>query len=189
MRNWWFRIGTIGAISLTWGANPSLSGWNEWKANDQNLQPGSGAARLALRPAAAATSPAEPTVPLIVADAGPKGSTQAGRGGNLFTGVSPDADQETLTDLLKQPGLRIERIVSTGQASPPGFWYDQDWDEWVLVVSGSAGLQIEGAPEQTLRPGDYVLLPAHTRHRVAWTDADAPTVWLAVHIGEAETSD
>ena len=80
--------------------------------------------------------------------------------------------------------MRIERIVSTGQASPPGFWYDQDWAEWVLVLSGAAGLEFEGeAAPRRLGPGDCVLIPAHARHRVAWTDAHQPTVWLAVHYG------
>jgi len=104
---------------------------------------------------------------------------------NLFAGLPAKANEELFNDLLKRPGVRIERIVSTSQASPPGFWYDQDWDEWVAVLAGGAGLVIEGEAEMTLGPGDYVFLPAHTRHRVTWTDADEPTVWLAVHIGEA----
>jgi cupin 2 domain-containing protein len=78
--------------------------------------------------------------------------------------------------------LRIERIVSTGQASAPGFWFDQDWAEWVLLLAGSAGLLFEGEAEpQVLRPGDHLLIAAHRRHRVAWTDTKRPTVWLAVH--------
>jgi len=103
---------------------------------------------------------------------------------NLFADLPAKADEEVFNDLLKRPGVRIERIVSTGQASPPGFWYDQAWDEWVLVLTGRAGLQLEGQAETTLNPGDYISLPAHKRHRVVWTDADEPTVWLAVHIDE-----
>lgn len=103
---------------------------------------------------------------------------------NLFADLPVTADAELFNDLLKRPGVRIERIVSTGQASPPGYWYDQDWDEWILLLAGSAGLVIEGDAEVTLNPGDHVFLPAHRRHRVAWTDAGRPTVWLAVHIGE-----
>ena len=84
--------------------------------------------------------------------------------------------------LLETPRVRIERIVSTGQASPPGFWYDQDRAEWVLVVSGAAGLLFEGEAEPlSLGPGDWVHIPAHRRHRVLWTDPANPTVWLAVH--------
>lgn len=106
-------------------------------------------------------------------------------GGNIFEGVSEGPlPEERLTGLLAVPGLRIERIVSTGQASPPGFWYDQDWAEWVLVLSGSAGLLFEGeVGPRVLRPGDHVLIPARARHRVEWTDPGRPTVWLAVHHG------
>ena len=78
--------------------------------------------------------------------------------------------------------VRIERIVSTGQASPPGFWYDQDWGEWVVLLSGAARLRLaEEAEARRLAPGDWVDIPAHCRHRVEWTDPDQPTVWLAVH--------
>ena len=103
---------------------------------------------------------------------------------NIFDDLPENTAEEALNDLLKRPGIRIERIVSTGQASPPDFWYDQPHDEWVIVLSGSAGLLVEGEPEAVLRPGDYVFLPAHCRHRVSSTDTEAPTVWLAVHIGE-----
>lgn len=102
--------------------------------------------------------------------------------GNLLDDVPAALAEEELRALLATPDLRIERIVSTGQASPPGFWYDQDWAEWVLVVAGQAGLLIEGeAGPRVLEPGSYVHLPAHCRHRVAWTSAEMPTVWLAVH--------
>jgi len=104
--------------------------------------------------------------------------------GNLFVDIPTSLAAEQFTALLTTPHLRIERIVSTGQASPPGFWYDQDRAEWVLVLAGSAGLMIEGeAAPRVLAPGDYLHIPAHTRHRVEWTDAAQPTVWLAVHHG------
>ncbi len=105
------------------------------------------------------------------------------RGGNLLDEVPSALADEQITDLFAPPGVRIERIVSTGQASPPGFWYDQPQDEWVCVLAGSAGLLIEGeAQPRELRAGDWLELPAHVRHRVAWTDAAQPTVWLAVHV-------
>lgn len=89
--------------------------------------------------------------------------------------------------LVQAPGLRIERIVSRGQASPPGFWYDQPEDEWILLVQGAARLRIQSSTgeEQTieLRPGDFRLLPAHQLHRVEWTTPDEATVWLAVFFG------
>jgi cupin 2 domain-containing protein len=86
---------------------------------------------------------------------------------------------ERFEDLLTRPGVRIERIVSTGQSAPPGEWMDQAWDEWVLLVAGRAGLTLEGDQPLTLSPGDHLLIPAHRRHRVDWTET--PTVWLAVH--------
>ena len=103
------------------------------------------------------------------------------RTGNLFGAVPARLEVEETTVLAELPGARIERIVSTAQASPPGFWYDQDWTEWVVVLTGSAGLLIEGEAEpRILAPGDYVEIPPHIRHLVEWTDADRPTVWLAV---------
>ena len=106
----------------------------------------------------------------------------AGEAGNLFAALPRRLDDEQTTALVANENLRIERIVSTGQASPPGFWYDQPWAEWVLVLAGSAGLLFEDEAEpRVLRPGDYLLIPAHRRHRVAWTDTEHPTVWLAVH--------
>lgn len=106
------------------------------------------------------------------------------RSGNLFVDVPSKLADEQVVQLARLTGARIERIVSTGQASPPGFWYDQDWTEWVVLLAGSAGLLIEGegAP-RVLGPGDYLEIPPHARHRVEWTDADQPTVWLAAHGG------
>lgn len=102
--------------------------------------------------------------------------------GNLLAGIPARRDAEEVMTLATTPQVRIERIVSHAHASPPDFWYDQDWSEWVLVISGEAGLQIAGeAGLRVLKPGDYVTIPAHLRHRVAWTAADRPTVWLAVH--------
>jgi cupin 2 domain-containing protein len=103
---------------------------------------------------------------------------------NLLSDLpAPDATEHVDT-LVTLAGMRIERIVSTGQASPPDFWYDQDGPEWVLVLSGSAGLLIAGeAAPRRLIAGDYALIPAHVRHRVEWTDPTVPTVWLAVHGG------
>ncbi len=101
---------------------------------------------------------------------------------NLFAGLPADRLPEELIAAIPAGGaLRIERIVSTGQASPPGFWYDQEEGEWVAVLQGSARLLIEGEPAPRLmRTGDFIDLPPHTRHRVEWTDPQTPTVWLAV---------
>jgi cupin 2 domain-containing protein len=84
---------------------------------------------------------------------------------------------------LVVPGVRFERIVSHGHVSPDGFWYDQDDDEWVVVIEGEGELQIEGeSTPRRLQPGDWLFLPAHCRHRVVSTAEGGPTVWLAVHI-------
>lgn len=100
---------------------------------------------------------------------------------NLFADL-PDLLAEELTDVLVSDGrIRIERIVSLGQASPPGFWYDQAEHEWVAVLQGEAGLIFEGDRTPiSLTPGDFVLIPAGRRHRVEWTTPDEPTIWLAV---------
>ena len=101
---------------------------------------------------------------------------------NLFDNLPRQADEELFTELLSRKGVRIERIVSTGQSTPAGEPYNQEHDEWVLLVSGSAGLWIEGDGERDLLPGDYVFIPAHRSHRVTWTAKAEPTVWLAVHL-------
>jgi cupin 2 domain-containing protein len=89
---------------------------------------------------------------------------------------------EVVDLLVEREGLRIERIVSTGQTTPQGQWYDQETGEWVLVVAGAARLRVEGeATDRELGEGDWIFLPAHCRHRVTWTRAEPPTVWLAIH--------
>jgi cupin 2 domain-containing protein len=111
--------------------------------------------------------------------------------GNLFdhglltTAVA--ATDERIDALVEHGGVTIERIVSTGQASPPGFWYVSPRAEWVVLLSGAATLEFEGNPTpHPMKPGDHVLIEAHCRHRVAWTSDTEPSVWLAVYYpGEA----
>ena len=100
---------------------------------------------------------------------------------NLLRDI-PDAGAGEITDtLVARPNLRIERIVSLGEASPPGFWYDQAEAEWVLLLAGAARLRFEDEAEARLiGPGDWVEIAPHRRHRVDWTDPAQPTVWLAV---------
>jgi quercetin dioxygenase-like cupin family protein len=100
---------------------------------------------------------------------------------NLLRDLPRDLPDELFFTLIESDTVRVERIVSTGQSSPEGFWYDQEWDEFVLLVQGAAGLEIEGEPERDLKPGDWLIIPSHVRHRVTRTQADPPTVWLAVH--------
>lgn len=102
--------------------------------------------------------------------------------GNLLAQLPEDRSQEHFEALLARPGLRLERIVSHGQATPDGVWYDQATEEWVLLIAGAAALRIEGEAEaRRLQVGDWIRLPAHCRHRVEWTAADCETVWLALH--------
>lgn len=101
---------------------------------------------------------------------------------NLLLPVA-DPSEELFETLLQRQGIRVERIVSHGHATPMGEWYDQSWDEWVLLLAGSAFLQIEGEPElKQLTPGVAIMIPAHCRHRVEATDQQEPTIWLALHL-------
>ncbi len=104
---------------------------------------------------------------------------------NLFDGI-PSSLQEELVQTLAESGtFRIERIISEGHATTPGEWYDQGWDEWVLLVSGGATLLFyEDSARRILKPGDHVMIPAGCRHRVERTDSEQKTIWLAVHFGD-----
>ena len=102
---------------------------------------------------------------------------------NLFAELPCNLPEELIEKLVDAPGIRIERIVSTGHASPPGFWYDQTESEWVVVLHGEAILAFEDET-RILKPGDYVLIPPHRKHRVNSTSLTEPTVWLAVFSGE-----
>ncbi len=93
----------------------------------------------------------------------------------------PIAGGEVIDELMRFGRVRVERIVSRGQCSPPGFWYDQDEDEWVILLTGAARLRFEdGDRVVELGPGDAESIPAHVRHRVDWTAPDEETIWLAV---------
>ena len=102
---------------------------------------------------------------------------------NLMENLPADLESEAFDVLVDAPHVRIERIVSRGHCSAPGDWYDQDRDEWVMVVKGRAVLAFEGEAPRRMEAGDHVLVPAHARHRVEWTDPDRETIWLAVHYG------
>lgn len=100
---------------------------------------------------------------------------------NLFDLPEHPGEDELIQSLIPDHGVLIERIVSTGQVSPPGFWYDQERDEWVAVLQGQAILAWEGGRRQLLSPGDWVLIPAREKHRVEWTSTDQCCIWLAIH--------
>ncbi len=103
--------------------------------------------------------------------------------GNLFTVLPAAPPACELSDVLvHRPRWKVERITSWGHATAPGEWFDQDTDEWVVLLAGAARLLIEGEPTtRELVPGDWVFLAARMRHRVEWTDTTRPTVWLAFH--------
>ncbi|WP_374086268.1 cupin domain-containing protein [Methylomicrobium lacus] len=101
---------------------------------------------------------------------------------NLFSGLPEQLPNELFEPILQRNGIEIERIISKGHQTPAGQWYDQDWDEWVLLLRGQATLVFQNEAEPIhLQPGDYLLIPAHCRHRVEWTDPAGKTIWLAIH--------
>jgi Mannose-6-phosphate isomerase len=100
---------------------------------------------------------------------------------NLFTLPAPLPAEELAELLIPDNGVRIERILSCGQTSPPGFWYDQDRDEWVVLLQGRAIISYPDGRQINLDAGDTLFLPAHEQHAVAFTSADPPCLWLAVH--------
>ena len=101
---------------------------------------------------------------------------------NLFSDIPLEFKEELFEIILRRETFRIERIVSRGHSSPEGFWYDQDFHEWVILLKGSAVLRFEDQSENiTMNPGDYIHIEKHQRHRVVWTDPEQETIWLAVH--------
>ena len=87
---------------------------------------------------------------------------------------------EIFDDIIRTPNVRIERIVSKGHTSPENGWYDQDENEWVMVLQGSGILTFEDGSTCSLSAGDYINIPAHRKHKVSWTDPGQLTLWLAV---------
>ncbi|MFC3153183.1 cupin domain-containing protein [Litoribrevibacter euphylliae] len=99
---------------------------------------------------------------------------------NMFQNIPNDLSSEVFEDLIKHNDVRIERIISKGHSSPDQGWYDQEEHEWVMVLQGAGTLEFEDGSTQTLKAGDYLNIPAHTKHKVSWTDPDQITIWLAV---------
>ena len=101
---------------------------------------------------------------------------------NLFSQIPDARVAEVVEEILRTSQFKLERIVSGGQATPPGEWYDQNTNEWVILLRGSAVLLFDGeADKVVLRPGDYIHIPARQRHRVERTDPEEKTIWLALH--------
>lgn len=100
---------------------------------------------------------------------------------NIFDAIPENIDTEIFELLAKSETTRIERIISKGHKSPDSGWYDQEKNEWVLVLRGEAILLFEDGTSVNLKAGDYINIPAHKKHKVEWTDPEIETVWLAVH--------
>lgn len=101
---------------------------------------------------------------------------------NIFKNIPERIPEEIFETIFSTPDVSIERIISKGHSSPQDFWYDQDRNEWVVVLKGHARLKFfEDEAIVELKPGDYINIPAHCKHRVEWTDPDAATIWLAIH--------
>lgn len=100
---------------------------------------------------------------------------------NLYADLPQTLAGEVFDTLAQGSDLRVERILSRGQSSPASGWYDQELDEWVVVLRGAAVIAYSDGRQVCLGEGDYLHIPAHCRHRVQWTDPDRTTVWLAVH--------
>ena len=104
---------------------------------------------------------------------------------NIFSTIPTGLTGELTELIAHNSSIRIERIISKGHKSADGFWYDQNEDEWVTILKGAARLQLENnAEEVALSPGDHMLIPAHTKHRVRWTAPDEETIWLAIFSSE-----
>ncbi len=101
---------------------------------------------------------------------------------NIFKLPASLPTEELFEALLSTEGVLIERIISTGQTTPPGQWYDQDTDEWVILLQGEAELSYADGSRIKLRAGDYLFIPAHQKHRVEYTSSEPPCIWLAIHL-------
>ncbi len=99
---------------------------------------------------------------------------------NIFAALPDTVEKEVIEDLIHSETVRIERIISHGQSSPVTGWYEQDEQEWVIVLTGEGCLQFENGDDVIMKPGDYLFIPAYQRHRVVRTAKDEPTIWLAV---------
>ena len=100
---------------------------------------------------------------------------------NIFDNIPKHLDEELFESILTKDGLKIQRIISEAHTTPKGQWYDQEDNEWVIVLQGSAILSFDNEENAVLKVGEYLNIPAHKRHRVSWTNEDEKTVWLAIH--------
>jgi cupin 2 domain-containing protein len=100
---------------------------------------------------------------------------------NIFESIPKTLSGEFFEELASKNGIKIERIVSYGDVTTESQWYDQESDEWVILLKGEAVLSFEDEDDVRLKAGDYINIPAHKKHRVSWTMPEKESVWLAVH--------
>ncbi len=101
--------------------------------------------------------------------------------GNIYKDLVADPRKELFENIIQSENIRVEKIISSGQSTPEGQWYDQATDEWVILLQGKAKLLFADGQEISLGEGDYLHIPAHKKHRVTYTQAQPPCIWLAVH--------
>ena len=99
---------------------------------------------------------------------------------NIFDNIPSNIPEEIIEILIDSDQLKVERIISKGHVSPKDFWYDQDKNEFVILLKGSAKLLFENDEQIILSAGDYIIIPAHKKHRVEWTDPETETIWFAI---------
>ena len=100
---------------------------------------------------------------------------------NIFESIPDNLDEEIFELLVQSENVKIERIISRGHRSPESGWYDQEQNEWVIVLKGEAIISFENGEEVNLKAGSHINIPAHKRHKVSWTTPEAETIWLAIH--------
>lgn len=100
---------------------------------------------------------------------------------NIFKNIPTQFEEEIIENLVSKNGLKVQRIVSYGHVTQEFQWYDQDDNEWVILLKGAAILSMENEDDIELNTGEYINIPAHKKHRVSWTAPNEETIWLAVH--------
>lgn len=100
---------------------------------------------------------------------------------NIYADIPTKLPSELFQTILEAKNIKIERIISLGHTTPTNKWYDQDQDEWVLVIQGKAKIRLENGDIKALDTGDYLWIPAHQKHQVIWTPKNQKTIWLAIH--------
>lgn len=99
---------------------------------------------------------------------------------NIFANIPKEIEEELFENIVSKENINIKRIISYGHTSPDSGWYDQDYNEWVILLQGEAIISFNNGDEVRLKPGDYINIPSHTKHKVSWTKPNTKSVWLAI---------